>query len=99
MTTPARVPLHAPQTPGRIPAPFAARPRVFGLPGAPWRSVAAWLLRTCSRLLGRAARRLRHGERPCAAPELEFYAEAGAPEGALYANGCLVGRLEGVTRL
>jgi len=30
---------------------------------------------------------------------LEFYAEAGAPEGALYVDGQLVGRLPGVTRL
>jgi hypothetical protein len=30
---------------------------------------------------------------------LEFYAEAGAPEGALYVDGQLVGHLPGVTRL
>ena len=29
----------------------------------------------------------------------EFHAEAGAPEGALYVDGLLVGRLEGVLRL
>lgn len=29
----------------------------------------------------------------------EFYAEAGAPEGALYVNGELVGYVPGVTRL
>ncbi|MBC7995424.1 MAG: hypothetical protein H7Z15_19505 [Rhizobacter sp.] len=34
------------------------------------------------------------------APEvLEFYAEAGAPEGALYLDGKLIGYLPGVTRL
>jgi hypothetical protein len=33
------------------------------------------------------------------APELEFYAEAGAPEGALYIDGELVGYVAGVTRL
>ncbi len=34
------------------------------------------------------------------APEvLEFYAEASAPEGALYLDGKLVGYLHGVTRL
>jgi hypothetical protein len=33
------------------------------------------------------------------APELEFYAEAGAPEGALYLDGDLVGYLPGITRL
>jgi hypothetical protein len=32
-------------------------------------------------------------------PELEFYAEAGAPEGALYVDGQLAGKLHGVTRL
>ena len=32
-------------------------------------------------------------------PVLEFYAEAGAPEGALYVDGCLVGHLPGVNRL
>jgi hypothetical protein len=30
---------------------------------------------------------------------LEFYAEAGAPEGALYADGQLVAQLDGVQRL
>ena len=32
-------------------------------------------------------------------PRLEFYAEAGAPEGALYVDGELVGWLRGVQRL
>jgi hypothetical protein len=32
-------------------------------------------------------------------PLLEFHAEAGAPEGALYVDGQLVGTLPGVTRL
>jgi hypothetical protein len=32
-------------------------------------------------------------------PVLEFYADAGAPEGALYVDGRLVGHLPGVTRL
>jgi hypothetical protein len=32
-------------------------------------------------------------------PRLEFHAEAGAPEGALYVDGELVGRLPGVPRL
>ena len=31
--------------------------------------------------------------------QLEFYAEAGAPEGALYADGQLVAQLDGVRRL
>ncbi len=33
------------------------------------------------------------------APLLEFYAEAGAPEGALYVDGRLVGIVPGVNRL
>jgi hypothetical protein len=32
-------------------------------------------------------------------PVLEFYAEAGAPEGALYLDGKLVGWVAGVNRL
>jgi hypothetical protein len=32
-------------------------------------------------------------------PQLEFYAEAGAPEGALFADGERVATLPGVTRL
>jgi hypothetical protein len=32
-------------------------------------------------------------------PVLEFHADAAAPEGALYVNGQLVGRVLGVTRL
>ncbi|WP_235001991.1 hypothetical protein [Rhizobacter sp. OV335] len=32
-------------------------------------------------------------------PVLEFYAQAGAPEGALYMDGELVGWVPGVTRL
>jgi len=32
-------------------------------------------------------------------PRFEFHAEAGAPEGALYVDGQLVGRLPGVRRL
>jgi hypothetical protein len=34
-----------------------------------------------------------------AAPRLEFHAEAGAPEGALYVDGRLVGWIGGVRRL
>jgi hypothetical protein len=30
---------------------------------------------------------------------LEFHADAGAPEGALYVNGKLVGHIQGVQRL
>ncbi len=47
------------------------------------------------------AQRLLHAEAaaPAAEPLLEFHAEAGAPEGALYVNGQLVGHLKGVSRL
>lgn len=68
---------------------------------APTRRLAAALLRSASRGLALLARQLRSGTRraPAAAPVLEFYAEAGAPEGALYVDGQLVGHLPGVTRL
>lgn len=68
----------------------------------PVRQAAAALLRQASRQLGRLARRLARQralarrQRP---PELEFYAESGAPEGALYLDGELVGHLPGITRL
>ncbi len=58
-------------------------------------------LRRASALLARLSRRLARpavSARP-AEPQLEFYAEAGAPEGALYLDGELVGWVPGVTRL
>jgi hypothetical protein len=66
------------------------------------RAAAAIVLRWSSVRLARLSRRLRgahgrHGRRQ--APELEFYAEAGAPEGALYVDGAYVGKLPGITRL
>lgn len=64
------------------------------------REFAAALLQAASRALGRIARALLR-RRPVAAgdPVYEFYAQAGAPEGALYVDGQLVGTLDGVTRL
>lgn len=59
-------------------------------------------LRGASMALARLSRRLstaQAGRRARRAPELEFYAEAGAPEGALYVDGELVGYVAGVTRL
>ena len=58
-------------------------------------------LRKASGALAQLSRRL---ARPAVAavqiePLLEFYAEAGAPEGALYLDGKLVGWVPGVTRL
>ena len=55
--------------------------------------------------LKRAARALRlvfspaYRKRRRARSQLEFYAEAGAPEGALYVDGQLSAQLEGVRRL
>lgn len=76
--------------------PPAPRPRL-----APY---AALALGAASRLLDRLAARLMRAPaaRPLLAehaPSLEFYADASAPEGALYLDGELVGRLPGVTRL
>lgn len=64
------------------------------------RVLAAALLANASAVLGRLSARL--VTRPHAAvadPMLEFHAEAGAPEGALYVDGRLVGWIEGVIRL
>ena len=75
-------------------------------PRPPWthpaRRLAAAGLRSASSLLARLARRL---SVPVPTPvqrlptRLEFYAEAGAPEGALYLDGQLVGWVPGVKRL
>lgn len=65
------------------------------------RVLAATFLRLSSYGLARLARLLMRAHRrgPRRPEILEFYAEAGAPEGALYVDGELVGRLPGVTRL
>jgi hypothetical protein len=64
------------------------------------RLLAAALLHSASRVLARAAERLSAPRRPHVPPQmLEFHADAGAPEGALYADGELVALLPGVTRL
>lgn len=66
-----------------------------------FRRVAALALRRASSVLSRLALRVagppRHAGR--GEPLLEFCAEAGAPEGALYVDGVLVGSLPGVSRL
>ena len=64
------------------------------------RHLVAAALRAGSRALDRLALRLSHVA-PAAHddPRLEFYAEAGAPEGALYVDGRLVGTVPGVNRL
>ena len=68
------------------------------------RGAAAAALRGASRLLQGLAQRL--AQVPAAragasasVPVLEYHAEAGAPEGALYVDGRLVGHLVGVSRL
>jgi hypothetical protein len=62
--------------------------------------LTADVLRAASRLLdGLAARLDWVAEVPAVEPVLEFHADAGAPEGALYVNGELVGHLTGVSRL
>ena len=64
------------------------------------RHLVAAALRAGSRALDRLAVRLAHVEaRTVVAPVLEFHAEAGAPEGALYVDGQLVGIVAGVNRL
>ena len=69
----------------------------------PARRVAAVALRSASAALARLARRLavplRVVRAPPLPPVLEFHADAGAPEGALYVDGKLIGWLSGVKRL
>ena len=66
----------------------------------PLRHRAALLLSALSATLAHAAQRLLHVEAGAQRqPVLEFYAEAGAPEGALYVDGRLVGHIAGVSRL
>jgi hypothetical protein len=73
-------------------------------PGSLARRTAAAGLRVASHLLARLARRLR-GAEPTPAlhlPVVEFHPshrDAGAPEGALYVDGELVGYVHGITRL
>jgi hypothetical protein len=67
---------------------------------SPGRLTLAVLLHGASALLSRLAAAL--ASVPPAArsdPRFEFHAEAGAPEGALYVDGKLVGWLPGVSRL
>jgi hypothetical protein len=72
-----------------------------GLAVPPWRRAAASALHGTSALLARWAGHLvSTPRRPVTeVPRLEFHAEAGAPEGALYLDGHLVGWLSGVKRL
>jgi hypothetical protein len=67
------------------------------------RRFLAAVLRSASVALARLARSiaaLERGRRGAPAEQvLEFYSEAGAPEGALYLDGKLIGYLPGVKRL
>lgn len=80
-------------------------PTPFALPpwGRPLRRLLSQALYHLSWRLGRMAVQLAsdHAARaePGALPSVEFHAEAGAPEGALYIDGVLVGHLVGVSRL
>lgn len=58
-------------------------------------------LRIASSRLARLSRRLAEPavRRVAPVPQLEFYAESGAPEGALYLEGRLIGWISGVHRL
>lgn len=80
-------------------SPEAAAPRA---PAHPLRRLAATALRAASRALARMATHVAEPPvKPLAlVPEtLEFYADACAPEGALYLDGQLIGMLPGVRRL
>ena len=64
------------------------------------RVVVATMLRAASRTLEALAVRLALvPAQRLAEPVVEFHGDAGAPEGALYVDGQLVGRVLGVTRL
>jgi len=78
---------------------FPLRPRTpTGTPR--FRQLLAAALRLAGAALEQLALRLHVVDAaPPHEPLLEFYAEAGAPEGALYVDGRLVGYLEGVQRL
>ena len=70
---------------------------------SPVRHALSVLLHKASELLQQLAQSLATAppkpSRKASAPALEFHAEAGAPEGALYIDGQLVAHLAGVRRL
>jgi hypothetical protein len=74
----------------------AARPRAHRA-----RDLLALALLMASRALGLLAERVavRHDLAAAIEPVIEFHADAGAPEGALYVDGKLVGHVLGVNRL
>jgi len=77
----------------------AHRPAQRPLPGELWRHLLAHLLRGASAALARSARdvaRPLHARRRRSQHDVsvEFHAEAGAPEGALYVDGEFVGYID-----
>ena len=78
---------------GFVDAPLSAREAALRLVAIGLRSVGVALARL-SRRIARPVAAVSHS-----VPQLEFYAEAGAPEGALYLDGKLVGWVRGVRRL
>lgn len=74
-------------------------PSLAAQPSRAWRRHLARTLRLSGRGLTRWARRWAPAAPVAAEPFIEFYAEAGAPEGALFVDGQRVGVLEGVKRL
>lgn len=87
--------MHRPAYPTPAPDPWEPAPP----PVPALRRWAARLLRRLGARLCQAARHLSHAAPvrrsvPMTLPRLEFHAEAGAPEGALYVDGDYVGRLD-----
>jgi len=83
-----------------IPVPTGHRPAQRPSFSDTWRRFVAHLLRTASAALARHARDVsrplhaRQRRRSQHDVSVEFHAEAGAPEGALYIDGELVGYVE-----
>lgn len=69
------------------------------VPASPLRLAAAAILQRAGAALSFLAARLTATPPRRGPPVLEFHAEAGAPEGALYVDGQLVGYVPGVLRL
>jgi hypothetical protein len=78
-----------------LPVPVCAPPRLRQMAVKALQTASAGLARTAARLEA-ASRVARDAATP---PCVEFHAEAGALEGALYVDGVLVARLPGVRRL
>lgn len=69
------------------------------VPATPLRHASAAFLRRASAALSALAAHLAATPPRRGPPVIEFHAEAGAPEGALYVDGQLVGYVAGVRRL